>query len=193
MPGKAFYDARKTKIDELKRNADTHPYPHNFPISITLSNYCQKYDHLKSGERIEDKDEQIAGRILSVRRASSKLYFFDVQGDGTKIQMKGNLATYENKDHFTDDMGKIHRGDIVGIHGSPCRTKSGELSIDAKTVTNTLLNKNPQFISYSLHLWHFRFSDHIIGTLFAYATDTTFWYQRSRSTISPAIFGFDFK
>lgn len=136
MPGKAFYDTRRLKVDELKRNPDTHPYPHKFQISITLSEFCQKYEHLKNGERIEDKCEQIAGRILSIRRANSKLYFFDVQGDGTKIQAKVNLPTYENKEHFAEEMLKFHRGDIIGVHGSPCRTKSGELSIDSKTVIN---------------------------------------------------------
>lgn len=125
------------KVEELKQNADTHPYPHKFPISITLSNFCQKYDYLKNGERKEDICEQVAGRIISIRRASSKLYFFDVQGDGTKIQVKVNLATYDNKDDFADEMSKFHRGDIVGICGLPCRTKSGELSIDSKKVTIT--------------------------------------------------------
>lgn len=139
LPGKAFHDTRKLKVEELKRNADTHPYPHKFPTSITLSDFCQKYEHLTNGERIDDKYEQVAGRILSIRRASSKLYFFDVQADGCKIQVKVNLAMYDNKDRFTDDMLKFHRGDIVGIHGSPCRTKSGELSIDSKTVTITTL------------------------------------------------------
>lgn len=141
LPGKAFYNARKLKVDELKRNADTHPYPHKFQISITLSEFCQAYEHLKNGECIADKCEQVAGRILSIRRANSKLYFFDVQGNGTKIQAKVSLGMYDNKDHFADDMLKFHRGDIIGIRGLPCRTKSGELSIDSKTVTNHTAHK----------------------------------------------------
>lgn len=143
LPGKAFHDSRKLKVEELKQNADTHPYPHKFPISITLSNYCQKYDYLQKGERVEDVYEQVAGRILSIRRASSKLYFIDLQGDGTKIQVKVNLATYDNKDNFADEMSKFHRGDIVGVHGLPCRTKSGELSIDSKTVKIISFNTLP--------------------------------------------------
>lgn len=143
------------KVEELKQNADTHPYPHKFPISITISNFCQKYDHLKKGERMEDICEQVAGRILSIRKASSKLYFFDVQGDGVKIQVKVNLATYKNKDHFAEEMAKYHRGDIVGIHGLPCRTKSGELSIDSKTVTINFFNTCENIRVFSYHFSRF--------------------------------------
>lgn len=135
LPSKVFHEARKLKVEQLKQNADTHPYPHKFATTTTLSTFAKKYDCLKTGDRLEDVSEQVAGRILSIRRASSKLYFFDVQGDGTKIQVKVDLSTYDNKDHFADEMSKFHRGDIVGVHGSPCRTQSGELSIDSKMVT----------------------------------------------------------
>lgn len=194
LPGKAFYDLRKLKINELKRNADTHPYPHKFPISITMSHFCKKYEYLKNGERLQDTSEQVAGRILSIRRASSKLYFFDVQGDGTKIQAKVNLAMYDNKDHFADEMSKYHRGDIVGIHGAPCRTKSGELSIDSTTVT----------MSFTASIWknlqnHFKadhyssFLDSITGSMFAHASRITLWHQGQRSPISTTIFRSDSK
>lgn len=180
LPGKAFYDSRRLTVEELKQNDDTHPYPHKFPISITLSDFCQKYDHLNKAERVDDVCEQVAGRILSIRRASSKLYFFDVQGEGAKIQVKVNLATYDNKDGFADEMSKFHRGDIVGIHGFPCRTKSGELSIDSKTVTSTdsthscfFTKENICYVSHFSCPWSFPFLDEIISSMFAYAANIT--------------------
>ena len=40
-----------------------------------------------------------------------------------------NLQSYESADLFYDDLGKIKRGDIIGVKGYPTRTKTGELSI----------------------------------------------------------------
>lgn len=133
--GKVFFDTRKAKVAELKENSDAHPYPHKFHISCTVLEYVEKYGHIKNGETLEDTSEQIAGRILSIRRASSKLYFFDLQSDGAKLQVKLNQQMFGNKEAFTVEMSKYHRGDIIGIDGNPCRTKSGELSINTKAVS----------------------------------------------------------
>lgn len=141
--GKVFFDSRKAKIEELKQSADTHPYPHSFQISCTVLDYVRKYDHLKNAETLEDTTERVAGRILSIRKASSKLYFLDLQSDGAKIQVKVNQQMYDNKDKFTAEMSKYHRGDVIGIEGFPGRTKSGELSIISKEVTFVLSNIRP--------------------------------------------------
>lgn len=132
--GKVFFDTRKAAIEKLKQNTDTHPYPHKFQISCTVSDYIQKYEHLKPSETLENVTEEVAGRILSIRKAGSKLFFFDIQSDGAKLQVKVNQSNYDSKEHFTAELSKYHRGDIIGIKGSPVRTKSGELSINSKTV-----------------------------------------------------------
>lgn len=135
--GKVFFDSRKAKVAELKQNPDTHPYPHKFQTSCTISEYVGKYGHLKNSEILEDTEERVAGRILSIRKASSKLYFIDLQSDGAKLQVKVNHQMFENKEAFTAEMSNYHRGDIIGIEGIPNRTKSGELSINSKTVSNS--------------------------------------------------------
>ena len=40
-----------------------------------------------------------------------------------------NATFYESIEKFNVDTAKIRRGDIIGINGSPGRTKKGELSI----------------------------------------------------------------
>lgn len=132
--GKKFFDMRKNEIETLKQNADTHPYPNKFEISCTVQDYVEKYANLSNGELLEDVAERIAGRIMSIRKAGSKLYFLDLQSDGAKVQVKVYEQLYENREKFVAEILKYHRGDIIGVEGSPSRTKSGELSINAKTV-----------------------------------------------------------
>lgn len=84
---------------------------------------------------LENVTERLAGRILSIRKAGSKLHFFDMQSDGAKVQVKVHEQTYEMKGEFIAELSKFHRGDIIGVEGLPSRTKSGELSINSKTVT----------------------------------------------------------
>ena len=38
--------SRSGAVEELKKS-DAHPYPHKFNMSISLTNFIEKYDHLK--------------------------------------------------------------------------------------------------------------------------------------------------
>lgn len=136
--GKAFFESRKAKVEELKQSAETHPYPHEFRTTCTVSEYNQKYEHLKNEELLPDVTEKIAGRIMSMRRASAKLYFFDLQSNGARVQVKIYQQKSTSKDEFAAEISKYHRGDIIGIEGNPSRTKSGELSINSNAVSGFL-------------------------------------------------------
>ena len=81
-------------------------------------------------------------RITSIRRQSSKLLFYDLRGDGLKLQVLARA-----NEHQGDDFEKVHelfkRGDIMGVYGRPGRSKTGELSIIPSFV---------QHLSYCLHM-----------------------------------------
>lgn len=143
--GKVFFDSRKAEIEKLKQNSDTHPYPNKFDNTCTILEYNQKYNRLAHGEVLEDVTERVAGRILSIRKAGSKLFFFDLQSDGAKLQVKVHEQTYERKEEFIAELTKFHRGDIIGVEGLPSRTKSGELSINSKTVSRNSVLDNVFF------------------------------------------------
>ena len=74
------------------------------------------------------------GRIHSVRESGPKLVFYDLRGEGVKIQVMANLKSYESADSFNADVAQIKRGDIIGVTGYPTRTKTGELSIVPKKI-----------------------------------------------------------
>lgn len=76
----------------------------------------------------------MAGRIHAIRESGAKLIFYDLRGEGVKLQVMANAKLYESEKAFGDDTGKIRRGDIIGVEGSPGKTKKGELSIIPKKV-----------------------------------------------------------
>lgn len=125
-------------VNKLKSDIASHPYPHKFAVSRTLQEYVEKYNHLQNEETAENESESVAGRIYSIRHASSKLAFIDLRGNGFKLQVKAHAQIYAKPEQFQAATNSIHRGDIVGVEGFPARTKRGELSIYAKNVTDLL-------------------------------------------------------
>lgn len=106
-----------------------HPYPHKFHVSISLLAFIEKYEGLKDGEVVENDHLSLAGRVHAIRESGAKLIFYDLRGEGTKLQVMATARNYESEEKFAEDTGKIRRGDIVGIEGVPTKTKKGELSI----------------------------------------------------------------
>lgn len=84
---------------------------------------------------LENENVSIAGRVHSIRRASGKLIFYDIRGEGVKVQVMANARYYHNEEKYTLDVEKIGRGDIIGVEGFPCKTKKGEFSIMPKKIT----------------------------------------------------------
>ena len=63
------------------------------------------------------------------RESGAKLIFYDLRGEGVKLQVMATANAYVSEEKFAEDTGKLRRGDIVGVIGNPGRTKKGELSI----------------------------------------------------------------
>lgn len=71
----------------------------------------------------------VIGRVMAKRESSSKLFFYDIHGDNSRLQVMASQRGYDGADHFASVNELLKRGDIVRIEGFPCRTKVGELSI----------------------------------------------------------------
>ncbi|KAM0733005.1 Lysine--tRNA ligase [Formica fusca] len=124
------YFKLRSNIVSLLKTADQHPYPHKFDVSISLTDFIDKFNgRLKNGEAIKNEIHTIAGRVHSIREAGSKLIFYDLRGEGVKLQVLANAKLYISEDDFMRDTAKIKRGDIIGIVGTPARSKAGEFSI----------------------------------------------------------------
>ncbi|XP_032529808.2 lysine--tRNA ligase isoform X2 [Danaus plexippus] len=130
-----YYKLRSGAIAALKNGSKAdHPYPHKFNVTSSLEDFINKYNDLGSGEVLENVNLSVAGRIHSIRESGAKLIFYDVRGEGVKIQVMANAKMYESEEKFITDTDKLRRGDIIGIVGHPGKTKKGELSVIPKTI-----------------------------------------------------------
>lgn len=125
-----YFKLRSAAVAELKKSEETHPYPHKFHVSCSLESFIEKYDgQLKDGDMLEQESLSVAGRIHAIRESGGKLIFYDLRGEGVKLQVMANAKLYESETTFADDTSRLRRGDIVGVQGYPGKTKKGELSV----------------------------------------------------------------
>jgi lysyl-tRNA synthetase class 2 len=128
------YKANRELMVKQMQEEGTTPYPHKFHVDYRLPDYCEEFQAKTSdGEKLEGVTVQIAGRIVSVR-GQGKLYFYDIRGDGAKVQVMSSLSDYESEEAFQKIHRMVRRGDIIGVRGSPGRSKNGELSIFPSTI-----------------------------------------------------------
>uniref|UniRef100_T1GT77 Lysine--tRNA ligase n=1 Tax=Megaselia scalaris TaxID=36166 RepID=T1GT77_MEGSC len=141
-----YYKLRCAAVQELKKSEATHPYPHKFHVSISLENFLEKYNHLTEGQTLDNEHLSVAGRIHSIRESGAKLIFYDLRGEGVKLQVMANAKLYSSEAEFEAVTSKLRRGDIIGVNGVPGKTKKGELSI---------IPKDPELL-YSLYCQSFQ-------------------------------------
>ncbi|KAK0400774.1 hypothetical protein QR680_015444 [Steinernema hermaphroditum] len=125
-----YFNMRKDMIVTRRENGD-NPFPHKFHVSISLTEFVEKYGamELENGKVLEDTVVSISGRIFSKRESGNKLIFYDVCGEGKRLQVLANASYYKGTMAFADLHDRIKRGDIVGFKGHPARSNRGELSI----------------------------------------------------------------
>ncbi|KAJ3004328.1 hypothetical protein NUW54_g4868 [Trametes sanguinea] len=106
--------------------------PHKFHVSISITDYIEKYGpagKIEAGQKLEGVTECLAGRIHNVRASGQNLRFYDLHGEGTKVQIMAAKQDAKDPENFVAAHEHFRRGDIVGVIGTPARTKKGELSI----------------------------------------------------------------
>ncbi len=117
------------------------------PFQITKFDVTAHSGEIKENyEQMEGKNVSIAGRIMQ-KRVMGKASFCNVQ------DLKGNIQSYVARDSIGEepyaDFKKYDVGDIVGITGEVFKTKTGEISIHAASVT--LLSKSLQILPEKYH------------------------------------------
>ncbi|MFH4975586.1 hypothetical protein AB6A40_002295 [Gnathostoma spinigerum] len=123
-----YYNMRVAMIDERRAKGE-NPFPHKFNVTISLSDFISKYEYLEKDTVLEDVIVSVAGRLFSKRESGSKLIFYDLHGEGTRLQVFASAKYHSAEERFEDLHDRIKRGDVIGVEGHPARTKTGELSI----------------------------------------------------------------
>lgn len=122
------YKANRMAMIAKMKESGKNPYPHKFEVTMTIPAYIDKYaGSLESGQHLTSDTVSIAGRIHSKRAASSKLVFYDLHGDGRKVQIIADAS--KGGDTFLETHTLFRRGDIVGAKGFPGKSGKGEFSI----------------------------------------------------------------
>lgn len=125
------YLENRTKMIKGMIAQGKDPYPHKFPETgksvMQLPEYREKYQGLPDGEHDANTLVSVAGRIFSKRASGASLIFYDLRGDGVKIQIMADARTHAGD--FETAHEHLKRGDIVGVTGHPGKSKKGELSI----------------------------------------------------------------
>jgi lysyl-tRNA synthetase class 2 len=123
-----YYQNRLNTIEELEHQGKS-VFPHKFHASLRISEFVQRFNSIGEGDHLEKEIVSVAGRILS-KRGQGKLMFYDLHGEGLKIQIMSDISRYEGgEETFRDIHSLLRRGDIVGVKGFPGKSKKGELSI----------------------------------------------------------------
>lgn len=138
-----YYELRSRQILNLKETQSPNPYPHKFHVTSSLTRYVELYGKegkIPPGTKLEGVTESLAGRIHNIRASGAKLKFYDLHGEGVKVQIMATQQDSADPDSFVANHDTFRRGDIVGVTGIPSRTKKGELSITPSSMT--LLSPN---------------------------------------------------
>ena len=122
---------RRAKLKELQ-DAGEDPFQQTrFPVNAHSTEIRENF------EAMEGQIKAIAGRLMS-KRGMGKAVFCDLQ-DG-----QGRIQIYVRIDELGEEafakFKKVDIGDIVGVEGEVFRTKRGEISVKAHSVT--LLSKS---------------------------------------------------
>ncbi|XP_057952108.1 lysine--tRNA ligase, cytoplasmic isoform X2 [Malania oleifera] len=128
------YFENRLKVLAAQKESGSNPYPHKFFVSMSILEYIKEYRSLSDGCHLEGDTVSLAGRIMSKRSSSSKLFFYDLHGGGTKVQVMADArSSGMDEAEFSKLHSGVKRGDIVGVTGFPGKTKRGELSIFPKS------------------------------------------------------------
>ncbi|KAK4054125.1 lysyl-tRNA synthetase [Microbotryomycetes sp. JL201] len=132
-----YFELRSRAIQKLRAIPDSErtlttpsPYPHKFHVTQSVPAFVEKYS--KEIQNPGDKSADVvslAGRIHNIRQAGAKLRFYDLRSEGQKVQIMAQANESESPEEFEALHNIFRRGDILGVTGSPMRTKKGELSL----------------------------------------------------------------
>lgn len=125
-----YQEARKNNFKQIIEMG-VSPYPYIFNRTHNTEDIKTKYTELPTDTTTDDM-VSIAGRVLSLRLLG-KILFIDLHDTQGKIQVvvKKNTIPQEYFKLST----KLDTGDILGVTGNVFRTKRGELSVNAHTLT----------------------------------------------------------
>lgn len=118
--------ARLRKLDAI-RALGLDPFPRKYQRTHLSSQVLGDF------ERLQETTVRVAGRLVGAIRHMGKAGFAHVQ-DG-----EGRIQVYFRRDVLGEGAFALYReldvGDFVGVEGAPFRTRTGEITLEARVLT----------------------------------------------------------
>ncbi|MBK6504433.1 MAG: lysine--tRNA ligase [Ignavibacteria bacterium] len=123
---------RFEELDEIRARG-INPYPHRYDVSSDSASIIKEFRDPQTEEETESMKQivvSVAGRIMAIRKMG-KATFCHIK-DST-----GKLQIYLKRDDVGEEAYSVFKlldiGDIIGVKGYVFRTKTGEVSIHARS------------------------------------------------------------
>ncbi|MEM2115582.1 MAG: lysine--tRNA ligase [Candidatus Woesearchaeota archaeon] len=122
-------DIIHTRIEKLNklRELGINPYPYKFVKTKNNAQIKNEFKEIESN-KITEQTESVAGRIMLFREMG-KITFVTIRDEFADLQIvfkKDSTTNY-------DLLKYLDLGDWIGVHGNVGKTKTGEISIFAKS------------------------------------------------------------
>jgi lysyl-tRNA synthetase class 2 len=110
----------------------THTIPEILPLGLDANGEPKSAEALEAEHIEAARVFAVAGRILAIR-VQGKAGFATLQQGGQRLQI------YVRKDDVGDDLFELYKlldlGDHIGVRGTLMRTRTGELTLKAQSIT----------------------------------------------------------
>lgn len=124
-------EARRQRLEEL-RAAGVEPYPARVGPRTRIGEICERFGGSDAATLEADSPgAAIAGRVLS-QRSFGKLIFLHLVEDGVRLQVSARKQQMDAEDFAFAK--SLDVGDFVRVEGVLWRTKTDELTLDARQV-----------------------------------------------------------
>ncbi len=132
--------SRQSKLDRLRQQG-IDPYPPRFHRTCDTATAISSFEAVERGEQLETAPENLslAGRIVSMR-VMGRAAFLDLQDSSGTVQA---LLRQNNLGEAFELVKDLDLGDHLGVTGDMIRTRTGQVTIDARTVTVTSKGMRP--------------------------------------------------
>lgn len=134
-PTSSLVEVRRGKVQEFLQ-VGINPYAIGFVPELTSRQFAEQYGDIQEADHVSES-QRMAGRIVALR----------IMGKASFARLRdaeGDFQIYVSRDHVGVETYQIFKkldlGDIIGVKGTPFRTRSGELSIMATEIV--LLTKS---------------------------------------------------
>jgi lysyl-tRNA synthetase class 2 len=180
-----YFKIRCKALDTM-RSQGVQPYPHKYEVNMSLTDFISRYNNLQAGEVLTDVVHSVAGRVHTKRESGKHLIFYDLRGEGTRLQVMSNMSYFKSQEEYETINERLRRGDIIGCKGHPGKMfdaakchlfTNSDLIIRRKNKEGRIINNSPR--------------DHSFDSVPSSSASSSLWFERQGNKVQNEVFRLD--